>query len=584
MVANALNRQCDLVPHIRESCSCKWFAWYFCGRDLKRESLIWPRANIRREVHLHISCRESPVFNFQGEISLGFAKKSCCSDSSDSDSESEDSVQAEDTENRAQGDDKKDFDFVLIYSAQGEHVKGHGKLVYNTDDNEDDAILKCTTLRLDELDSVTLKKIEKAYQAKTALLVHYGRGKKGHGFHACPDIYETVPGSACASITSDFYLLTFLLVAFLAFMFLEKLLFGNRGIEDALTDFSIYLLLLPSLVQVFMHNETHEVNIPHTGINETSAKREQELINVFSEGARCLYSGEQGNHWLRTFLAVSDSSAFYVGCGLAVLVTCWRMLRAKFQLRELNGLLQLLNTSSDEKDVHAMLLHRLYSIRSKVTRKGILKFAAKNDLPVLLKKDPTFWWWFATRAAIFQDLDYELTQRMPLMLLAFTAQVLLIVMTTLSHFDSFDFFCYSVMTGVILGSVMLAFFILGDQLNSMFEDGLNELARTNLQDPEFENNVGEDPPSPSSTGRSLSQTLDRVRRGHPLAATASETADLNPTLKRALQYELNHQLVLNFAGCKLNRNYVFAGASSLGTFCIPVIMEIWSKVSDHVFN
>ena len=264
------------------------------------------------------------------------------------------------------------------------------------------------------------------------------------------------------------------------------------------------------------------------------------------------------------------------------------MLRVKFQLRELNGLLQLLNTSSDEKEVHAMLLHRLYSIRSKVKGREILEFAAKNDLPVLLKKDPTFWWWFATRAAIFQDLDFELTKRMPLLLFGFSGEVLLIVITTLSHFDylsgDFHFFCYSVMAGVIVGSVMLAFFILGDQLNSMFEDGLNELARTNLQDPEFDNNVGEDPPSPSSPARSLSQTLDRVRRGHPLAATASETADLNPTLKRALQYELNHPLVLTFAGCKLNKNYVFAGASSLGTFCIPVIMEIWSKVSDHVFN
>ena len=249
VVANALNRQCDLVPHIPENWSYKWFAWTFCGRDLERESLIWPRAKIRREVHLHISCCSgSQEFNFQGEISLGFAKKSCCSDSSDSDSESEDSVQPEDTERRAQGDDKKDF--VLIYSAQGEHVEGHGKLVYNTDDSEDDAILKCTNLSLDlkELNSATWKKIEKAYHAKTALLVHYGRGTKGRRFHSCPEIYETVPGKACASITIDkakfgLYMLIFLLVAFLAFMFLEKLLFGNRGIEGGLTDFSIYLLL-----------------------------------------------------------------------------------------------------------------------------------------------------------------------------------------------------------------------------------------------------------------------------------------------------------------------------------------------------
>ena len=159
---------------------------------------------------------------------------------------------------------------------------------------------------------------------------------------------------------------------------------------------------------------------------------------------------------------------------------------------------------------------------------------------------------------------------------------------------------------------MLAFFILGHQVNSQLESGLWEVARMNLEDMESEHAESDGGSSPRSTLRSPSPFFPsiRSRAGRPFHRTLSRTLDrlgrglgpapppqspeppdpevqqqkLNKTFQSLLEYELNHPLIQTFTGCKLNANYVWASASTLGTLAVPVLLEIGQSVVDHVFK
>lgn len=608
----ALDRLYGVVPDCPSTAdpySWRWFLWKLCRRDFDKEGLFGLGRHKRPEVKVWISSED--FWSFEGEIPEKHEVTDCCEDSGGEDSDEDSEEPREELEAKGQtqrsiaGNEEKRF--VMVYNSQGQHLEGRGPRL---------------SFEMAELRDDTFHQIKKAYDKKEILLLDYwGDGDEGA---PKPMLYTSKPETDCIGdrmCRPELILLPFLLAAFLCFTILHLFLVGQRSFEEIVTDFNLYLLLFPSLATVLLQNETHQPDIPDTGINETAAKRSEELLNVFSQGTKCLYSGEDGNHRFRTFLAVSDSSLFFVGCSLTVLLTCFRLQRVKSQLQELDELLQPIY-SEEDPHIHAILLYRLHSIRSKVTHKRCLKFVAEHELPILLKKDDTLAWWFATRSAIFQSTRFELTQRTPILVICFIGEALLIVNTFLAHFDylpdswpnNFTFTCYSVVTGLIFGSIMLAFFILGHQVNSQLESGLWEVARMNLEDMESEHagesDGGSSPrsalrsPSPffpsirSRAGRpfhhrTLSRTLDRLGRGlpsHPPPQSPEppdpevQQQKLNKTFQSLLEYELNHPLIQTFTGCKLNANYVWASASTLGTLAVPVLLEIGQSVVDHVFK
>lgn len=104
-------------------------------------------------------------------------------------------------------------------------------------------------------------------------------------------------------------------------------------------------------------------------------------------------------------------------------------------------------------------------------------------------------------------------------------------------------------------------------------------------------------PSTKTRGRgyrTLSRTLDRLGRGLPAQPPqlpgpsdpeeVQQIQQQQETFLRLLEYELNHPLVQTFTGCKLNANYVWASASTLGTLAVLVLLEIGQRVVDHVFK
>eukprot|EP00913_Durusdinium_trenchii_P035768 g33469.t1 len=190
--------------------------------------------------------------------------------------------------------------------------------------------------------------------------------------------------------------------------------------------------------------------------NETTLSREQEVMSRWQQGWECV---SNHNSFLAR-LALWESTFFLGGCTLILLVCCWHLKVADQSLAALTDLLHI--SQRRDKRSQAILLYRLHEIRAKISNKRCLEFHAENALPDRLEPDPSFAWWFETRAAVFSD---SLQQRIVLVK------------------EDFVLTCYAAVYGIGLGIFMLIFIFLGSQVNWKLQSGVEKLQKLTEQPP-----------------------------------------------------------------------------------------------------
>ncbi|CAK9077641.1 unnamed protein product [Durusdinium trenchii] len=591
LTSRALDRLYEIVSpsaDIKDSCNYKasWKTWRngmlyaILGRDVEHEGALGffmryklPRVlklAVRRE-HGDESTYPTLLLNFyKGHHSMKVGAQQeggqQHSDSEDSDPEKgwekepdlapfiedDDSIRGEDVAVVVEAELMGDT-VALIYSSQGHH------LVTKLKRNNDNTI----TFTVDSKGQY--KRIDEALGSRAILLLVFGRGADNRRKRPRkPILLETTASSykrgsqhldaskkrekecfrkSCVVPT------VFLQAAGPVLILLVLILVNPWGIGGY---GSIMLLILPDLAEVFLYNQTHQRDDPMTVGNETTLSREQEVMSRWQQGWECV---SNHNSFLAR-LALWESTFFLGGCTLILLVCCWHLKVADQSLAALTDLLHI--SQRRDKRSQAILLYRLHEIRAKISNKRCLEFHAENALPDRLEPDPSFAWWFETRAAVFSDINLNLKKRKPIIFLCFAGELVLIVLTMLASFyheEDFVLTCYAAVYGIGLGIFMLIFIFLGSQVNWKLQSGVEKLQKLTEQPP-----VGSPESSP-------------LRAKGPDQANPSRTPEHVPRTPAAelsvrnqfLRYEEEHPSRLQFLGFSFSMNYFSAFAAPLAT-------------------
>jgi len=594
----------DFTPSLH-GCTARWWVHAVIGRDPDQENPFLPqRRACTREAVVHILSEEvwdddlqsrdvkRQVVSFIGELDLEPEKlkegpesdsdrelRVLCAGESDVSEDRMDSIPSldhgssdSDTELSEQDSQRQGGPkfFALIYGTHGQFVET--------------SILKSEKrLRLSVgVTDIREKKfydIAKAHRRRDIVLLRYGQGQGRHKTkpqlyysHAVLDLKEVRRCCLCCIFCRKtiawtnilWHMLVLLLVLGLACVVFLWLL-GTRKMDEetftVVSNANLFFLLLPNLVSknIDIGNWTY-------GINATSTAQKEE---IFKRAAECLYAGD-GSHSIRTLLAMMDASLFHLACSYVVLGTCRHMLRGKIQLQELNQCLQPVYFSENHPDVQAMLLYKLHSIRSRVRHKRCLAFVAKYDLPDRLEHPQTLDWWFLLRSAIFQDLQFDMTEKLPLLMIFFAGNMWLVVntlyLTVHNDPDRWQYMFYSVMLGCVSGSLMLAFFALGHLANRELCYGSNKIKRC-IDEEVIKDEEGAavepEPTTPSGKSVTVKQIENHVRM-HDAVRNSQFHID----------YDDHRPLRLAFLGLTFRMRYVWASVSALSTLALPLLWQM----------
>ena len=174
---------------------------------------------------------------------------------------------------------------------------------------------------------------------------------------------------------------------------------------------SIMYMILPDLVHIYLQNQTLQEDDPLTRVNETAADRQQEAVEVIRQGWMCISDNDR----LVARLALWDSAFLYVGCLVLLLIGCYRLHIAAESLDMLRDLLHVPQQTGSDR-CWAMTMYRLLQIRTKISHRRCLQHVAARAFPPESGHDKSLSWWFRTRAAIFGDISLVLEKRKPILL------------------------------------------------------------------------------------------------------------------------------------------------------------------------
>eukprot|EP00439_Symbiodinium_sp_Y106_P058026 s6025_g8.t1 len=300
---------------------------------------------------------------------------------------------------------------------------------------------------------------------------------------------------------------------------------------------SLVFLMLPDLIQVWMHNKT--------AVTSSSTSQDMSALNstnywtatgaVLKEGFECL----NAKTTVGSIIAVWDSTFFYCGCMIFVFIGCYHLHAAANSLRELRSLLHLHDHNSPK--LQAIILHRLHRIRARIVHKQRLKYIAAHAFPDKL--------------------------RLLILMLCGIAEIVMVVLTGLAVLldtgHDFDIMCYAAAFGVFLGLMVVLFAYLGNTVNVELGAGLQEIEATPTREPA---SGGESPESPvrSPSGRRVELKRGRMQ-GSPEATQ---------WVNEFLDYERLHPRQLKFLGVPFSWQFATAYAAPLGTYAIGMIYWI----------
>ncbi|CAK9102028.1 Soluble pyridine nucleotide transhydrogenase (STH) (NAD(P)(+) transhydrogenase [B-specific]) [Durusdinium trenchii] len=347
---------------------------------------------------------------------------------------------------------------TLIYSRSGDHLTcrlqhldhlgpNAGQLIFTANEEEDKK-----ALRILKSDQPLL--IYSPMQGGSGVLLHRGGGCIQTRVDRLVGMQDAaLQKYCCCNLHCALALCLFLI------MYAFALCIGGTGYPGYA---AIVFLLLPELVDDFLPNATTSPSKSHL----YDGKLDTEIKVTFNQGWTCVSGADQsGKDYMIEFSALWAATFILACCTISLIYGCYYLHNASDFLGMLNDLLW----RRAGANYRTWRLRKLHSIRSSVENKRFLEFLAQGSLPGLtIEDDDELQWWVDTRAALFEDIRFNLEKRKPILGLCLLAELMLIVVTILSlllHENDFALTCYAVTYGCALGILTLLCIFLCSQVN-----------------------------------------------------------------------------------------------------------------------
>ncbi|CAK8986809.1 unnamed protein product [Durusdinium trenchii] len=425
---------------------------------------------------------------------------------------------------------------TLIYSRSGDHLTcrlqhldhlgpNAGQLIFTANEEEDKK-----ALRILKSDQPLL--IYSPMQGGSGVLLHRGGGCIQTRVDRLVGMQDAaLQKYCCCNLHCALALCLFLI------MYAFALCIGGTGYPGYA---AIVFLLLPELVDDFLPNATTSPSKSHL----YDGKLDTEIKVTFNQGWTCVSGADQsGKDYMIEFSALWAATFILACCTISLIYGCYYLHNASDFLGMLNDLLW----RRAGANYRTWRLRKLHSIRSSVENKRFLEFSAQGSLPGLtIEDDDELQWWVDTRAALFEDIRFNLEKRKPILGLCLLAELMLIVVTILSlllHENDFALTCYAVTYGCALGILTLLCIFLCSQVNEKLRHCTSIMRGT--EDAE------EDVP----------------REDMPRASLLLGT---EPQQHAFLNHERSHPLQLKFLGFPLNFNVFKIYAAPMAGYLVTL--------------
>ena len=201
--------------------------------------------------------------------------------------------------------------------------------------------------------------------------------------------------------------------------------------------------------------------------------------------------------------------------------------------------------------------YKLHGIRQGISNKRFLTIFASSAYPAFFQAQlanhaparMSLFWWFATRAAVHEDICFNIEKRKPMVVFCFLAEAWLITLTLAAiviHGKDYVILCYAVAYGIMLGFATVVFLYMGSEVNALLTEGTQRVR--DMVD-------ARDPTTPDSCP--VRTPWAPSRQDHEL-----------------LDHAKVHELRLSFLGLNIDENVWKACATPLGGFAIAILYGI----------
>eukprot|EP00438_Fugacium_kawagutii_P021899 Skav207146 [mRNA] locus=scaffold573:37769:46996:+ [translate_table: standard] len=273
-----------------------------------------------------------------------------------------------------------------------------------------------------------------------------------------------------------------------------------------------------------------------TGLNLTgqASMMQKAITNLTAQQNQ---DSESASDYMIEYSAVWACTFIMTLCVFMLIYGSYYLHNASTQLNMLNELLR----PRKEPNYYSLRVWKLHRIRASVENKRFLELLARQSFPPLdpmaapmAAREP-FQWWINTRGAVYEDVNFTLQKRKPILGLFIVAELTLIVITLMSfvrHENDFGLACYAAIYGSTLGILTLLFIFLCSQVNKELQSAEGIIK-------------------------------DAVKRNRPVLGSDEEHDQF-------YDHEERHPLQLTFMGLPLDFGTFKACAAPVGTYLLSV--------------